>query len=265
MMTKRTPRAALLIAHPGHELRIHGWVEAARPLVFITTDGSGATGVARISKSADVLRAAGCRRGSAFGRFTDVNVYDFILQGDVEPLVSMTREIAMSLADAEVEYAVGDAVEFYNPVHDLSRVILSLAIEYVRQLTQREIRQIEFAVVHPPQGRAASDVVVNLDEAALRRKIDAALRYDELHGQAEEDIRRNGLDAFRTERLHLLDRAAARPEPSGIPYYEKRGEEQVRAGRYVEVLRYRPHFAAFVEEMSTVFRAGDQHQATSLA
>jgi hypothetical protein len=261
-MTKRSPDAALLIAHPGHELRILGWLETARPIVFITTDGSGATGVPRISKSAEVLRTAGCIAGSAFGRFTDVNVYDFILHCDVEPLVCMTREIAMSLADAGVEYAIGDAVEFYNPVHDLSRVILSLAIEYARQLTHRAIRQFEFAVVNSPGKRGANDIVVNLDEAALRRKIDVALHYDELEAQAAEDIRRNGLDAFRTERLHFLERGAAPLEPSATPFYEERGEEQVSRGRYAEVLRYRPHFAAFVEEMSAVFRAGDRRTAS---
>jgi hypothetical protein len=177
----------------------------------------------------------------------------------------MTREIAMCLADAEVAYAVGDAVEFYNPVHDLSRVVLNLAIEYAQQLTHREIDQFEFAVVNAPPQSAASDVVVNLDAAALRRKIDAAMCYDELQGQAEEDIRRNGLDSFRTERLQFLDRAAACPEPSVIPYYEKRGEEQVSAGRYAAVLRYRPHFAAFVEEMAAVFHAGERHSAARLA
>jgi len=231
-------------------------------MVFITTDGSGVTGVPRISKSADVLRVAGCSRGSAFGRFTDVYVYDCILRCEVEPLVAMTREIAASLAEAEVEYAVGDAVEFYNPVHDLSRVILSLAIEHAQQLTHRAILQLEFPVVNSPGARAANDLVVNLDEPALRRKIDAALRYDELEAQAEEDIRKNGLDAFRTERLHGVERAAVPLEPSGIPYYEKCGEERVSAGRYAEVLRYRPHFAAFVEEMSAAFRAGDRSRAS---
>jgi hypothetical protein len=261
-MTKGTPRAALLIAHPGHELRIHGWLEKARPLVFVITDGSGAAGVSRIGKSADVLRAAGCRCGSAFARFTDVNVYDFILRCDVEPLVSMTRDIGMALADAEVEFAVADACEFYNPVHDLSGVILTLAIEHAQRLTHRRIDQFEFAVVNAPQQRRPDDVVVNLDEAALQRKIDAALRYDELHGEAQEDIRKNGLDAFRTERFHVVDRATVRRDPGGVPYYEKRGEEQVRAGRYVEVLRYRPHFASFVEEMSAVLQAGDRQRAS---
>nr|MDP9120522.1 hypothetical protein [Acidobacteriota bacterium] len=28
-------RAALVIGHPGHELRVHGWLERARPLVLV--------------------------------------------------------------------------------------------------------------------------------------------------------------------------------------------------------------------------------------
>src|SRR5207302_1404403 len=31
--------SALLVAHPGHELRVHGWLERERPLVFVLTDG----------------------------------------------------------------------------------------------------------------------------------------------------------------------------------------------------------------------------------
>lgn len=32
-------RAALVVAHPGHELRVYGWLEQARPRVFVLTDG----------------------------------------------------------------------------------------------------------------------------------------------------------------------------------------------------------------------------------
>lgn len=262
---KENKRAALLIAHPGHELRIHGWLEAVRPLVFITTDGSGASGIARTAKSADTLRAAGCRSGAVFGRFTDVNMYDFILHNDVERVVSMTGEIAGSLADAGVESAVADAVEFYNPVHDLSRVILSLAIERVRQMTGREIEQFEFAVVNSPEARAPNDVVVNLDEAAWQRKIDAAFRYTELQGETDKQFRANGTAAFRTERLHVVDPSAAFPEPDDVPYYEVRGEEQVRSGRYAQVLRHRPHFREFVEELSSAFRTRNRQRLTSFA
>ena len=33
-------RTALFVAHPGHELRIYGWLERARPQVHVLTDGS---------------------------------------------------------------------------------------------------------------------------------------------------------------------------------------------------------------------------------
>jgi hypothetical protein len=34
-------RAALVIAHPGHELRALHWLRLSRPCVFVLTDGSG--------------------------------------------------------------------------------------------------------------------------------------------------------------------------------------------------------------------------------
>jgi len=244
---------ALLIAHPGHELRIHGWLEAARPDVFIITDGSGATGVSRIAGSAELLRATGCRRGSAFGRLTDADVYALILRGDVEPLAVMTRDVTSWLVENDAEYAVADACEFYNPVHDLCRVILKLAIERAEKLIGREIPQFEFAIVNSPAAGSAGDVVVNLDSAALRRKIEIAKHYDGLGAEVESAIQRHGVDAFRTERLHLSDRRAPLPVPASKPYYEQRGEEQVRAGRYAKVLRYEEHFLPYVQKLTREF------------
>jgi hypothetical protein len=44
-----------MIAHPGHELRVHHWIERTRPLVFVLTDGSGHTGVSRLASTTAVL------------------------------------------------------------------------------------------------------------------------------------------------------------------------------------------------------------------
>jgi hypothetical protein len=33
--------AAVVVTHPGHEVRIHGWLERERSLVFVLTDGAG--------------------------------------------------------------------------------------------------------------------------------------------------------------------------------------------------------------------------------
>lgn len=36
----RGKKAALVVAHPGHELLVHHWMETAKPLVLVLTDGS---------------------------------------------------------------------------------------------------------------------------------------------------------------------------------------------------------------------------------
>ncbi|HUE39393.1 MAG TPA: hypothetical protein VMR29_07805 [Candidatus Binatia bacterium] len=40
--------AARVVAHPGHELRVHHWMERVRPVVCVLTNGSGASGCSRI-------------------------------------------------------------------------------------------------------------------------------------------------------------------------------------------------------------------------
>src|SRR4029077_12021317 len=63
--------AALVVAHPGHELRVHGWLERHRPVVFVLTDGSGSTASSRLHSTQRILLRAEARQGSIFGRFSD--------------------------------------------------------------------------------------------------------------------------------------------------------------------------------------------------
>ena len=52
-------RAALVIAHPGHELCVYGWLETVRPRVFILTDGSGRSGQSRLKSTEEILSVVG--------------------------------------------------------------------------------------------------------------------------------------------------------------------------------------------------------------
>jgi hypothetical protein len=47
--------SALIIAHPGHEIRVHGWLERAKPVVYVLTDGSGRSGQSRLASTARLL------------------------------------------------------------------------------------------------------------------------------------------------------------------------------------------------------------------
>src|SRR5215470_17021527 len=60
--------AALVISHPGHELRLFGWLRLAKPSVFILTDGSGRSDASRIASTSRILASAGANPGGIFGR-----------------------------------------------------------------------------------------------------------------------------------------------------------------------------------------------------
>src|SRR5215210_7115197 len=130
-------RTALVVAHPGHELRVHGWLERERPEVFVLTDGSGSTGQSRVSSTVEVLRGAGAHPGSLFGRFRDSELYEVILDGRIEVLTGLARELADALIDRRVETVVADAIEGFNPSHDLCRLLTDAAVALASRRTGR--------------------------------------------------------------------------------------------------------------------------------
>src|SRR5438874_2689284 len=129
--------AALVIAHPGHELCVHGWLENARPRVFVLTDGSGRSGQSRLNSTSEILSAAGARCGSIFGRFSDLSIYTAILEGDFGVFEQLVIELADSFVRDEVEYVSGDATEGYNTIHDTCRIVINAAVELARSKSGR--------------------------------------------------------------------------------------------------------------------------------
>src|SRR5262245_39398749 len=85
-------RAALVVAHPGHELRIHHWLERARPLVFVLTDGSGRNESSRLASTSATLERVGATSGQLYGRFSDRELYRAILAGEADRFVALADE-----------------------------------------------------------------------------------------------------------------------------------------------------------------------------
>lgn len=234
-------RAALVVAHPGHELRLHGWLEAARPGVFVLTDGAGRTGRSRLPFTSRILGRAGATPGPIFGRFTDPEIYAAVLAGRLDVFTALARELAAALAD--VDYVVGDAAEGYNPAHDLCRLVVDAAVA----LAQRPILSFDFPLVGPPDRQLAGRVRLVLDDAAFARKLDAACAYDGLGGEVAQALSESGHDAFRVE---ALDPSVPGGEWAEPPYYERYGEQQVARGAYARVLRYQDHVRPIAEALA---------------
>jgi hypothetical protein len=233
---------ALVVAHPGHELAVYHWIEQHHPLYCCLTDGSGGGATSRLSSTARLLDKVGASAGPIYGRYPDTQVYRLLLDRRVDVFVALAEELADALVDAGVDCVAGDAVEGFNPAHDVCRLIVDGAVEIVRRRTGRDVRNYEFALDGPPDAASPGAIVVRLDEAALDRKLAAAHDYPEMRGEVEAALGRYGRQAFAIE---CLRPAATTSQTSRfeqeLPVYERHGEQRVSEGRYSEIIRYRDH------------------------
>jgi hypothetical protein len=238
METANTKASALVVAHPGHELRVHGWLTQSRPDVFILTDGSGHSAKSRLQSSARVLEETGASQGSIFGRFTDREIYAALLEQDVGLFADVAAELADALIARNITTVAGDAVEGYNPTHDMCRLIVDTAVLIVRR-RGTAIENCDFAVVGA--GTSSPTMTVELDRAMLDRKMRAAREYAEMESEVDAAIAGYAAADFCTERFRVRDAAASLAPPDAKPFYETHGERQVAAGFYRNVVRYREH------------------------
>jgi hypothetical protein len=246
-------RAILVIAHPGHELRVLAWVRRARPRVCVLTNGAGRTGRSRLSSTTELLQDAGAQPLPLFGRYSDAVVYQALLDHHFQFFLDLADELMVTLLREQISSVVGDAAEGYNPSHDVCRLIINTAVALVGRYKGRAVANYEFALIGPPGGdprSAGAGQRLELTEEEFAYKLAAARRYPALKDEVQAAAQMVGVDAFRVEAL--------RPAPAGLdggrpferpPAYERHGEERVAAGHYSRVIRYRQHVLPLVERL----------------
>jgi hypothetical protein len=246
--------AMLVVAHPGHELRLHGWLSRARPVVHVLTDGSGSVGTSRIGSTTRVLTDAGVAHGGVYGAMTDAELYADILAGDARRFDPLVDFLADSLATFRPAYVVADAIEGYNPAHDLCSVLVAAAVARAMRRGRARPALYDYPVVGDPDECPArlrdSRIRLTLDDEAFRRKRAAAASYIELRPEVDASLAGAGAERYRTEFLRPVD---LRREPGAPaeepPYYERHGEGRVAEGRYRDVLRWQQHVRPFAQSI----------------
>ena len=266
---ERRLRATLIIAHPGHELRVHSWLETAQPNVWVLTDGSGRTQRSRIDSTTRVLHATGAGRGPVYGQMSDADLYNAVISFDHTQFTELADRLATALILDGVDSVAGDAEEGYNPAHDICRLVVNTAIRLVERNTKKRIANYDFTLVGAPD-RCPNELRTrslwfNLDDAAFARKLSAARNYPELQREVEAALKGAGHETFRDDpdlvqlarstfgvanavdfRVECLRPVNAQTCATTLfnrdaPFYEEYGEKQVRAGHYSQVLRYSEH------------------------
>jgi len=237
-------RAALAVAHPGHELCVHGWMQRSRPVVLVLTDGSGGKGSPRLASTERVLRQTGAKPGCLFGRFPDRQIYQAVLEGNTQLFLDLAAELAVEFVRNQIEIVVGDAAEGAILTHDLWRGVVNRAIVMASQSLGRELVSLEFPLEETqaiPAAASATKYTLRLSDSELRKKLAAARSYRELSHEIELAISTGGEEGLRCERFFPTQIRQVDTNLSASPRYELHGEQQVAAGVYSQVVRYQQH------------------------
>lgn len=261
----------LFIAHPGHELCVHGWLSTARPKVFVLTDGSGHGTQSRIGSTSKVLAEVGAQPGPIYGRFRDAELYALILGRRFQPLLNVVDEFASALLEDQPKVVAGDAFEGYNPSHDVCRLIINAAVTIARRSGQ-EILNRDFLLAGRQLDQNLDGAVqIQLDELAFTRKLKAASEFSGLRPEVEAALAgellsmreypqldpksanypaERGTSYYRTEMLRPVgDNPYEEAFLNGPPFYERYGELRVADGVYHNVIRYREHMVPLAEAL----------------
>lgn len=247
---------ALLMAHPGHELRIYGWLESAKPITCVLTDGSGHAGKSRLDRTATILKNVGASIGPVWGRFADRQIYDAVLRVDCALFLDISNELAEFLVQQQTKIVVADAAEGIILSHDLWRGMVNRAMRIAQQRLETKLQNWAFLLDGPfsqvpPEANGAVHKLA-LDAPAWNRKLQTANSYEELRHEVQMAIAHYGEDSLKTEILFEASLDLPRDQwAKSPPTYERHGEKQVAAGIYQDVVRYRTHVAPILDALES--------------
>jgi hypothetical protein len=124
----------MIFGHPAHELALFGFLQRFRPQIVIVTDGGSEE---RIRQSRAGLDAIGLE--ATYLNFAENAFYLALLRRDVSFFETVADLLHSQIAAADPHQIFCDAIEFYNPVHDITLPLVLRAAEAAPEATLFEV------------------------------------------------------------------------------------------------------------------------------
>ena len=107
----------------------------------------------------------------------------------------------------QIEYVVGDAIEGYNPAHDLCRLIINAAVNKASRMGHW-VENFDVVLAGKsadmPVQELPDSISIEVDDKMLSRKLQAARDYSEMAVDLQRILDEQGIDFLRTERLRRV-------------------------------------------------------------
>jgi hypothetical protein len=239
---------ACIFSHPNHEGAVLGLVQRLRPYLVFLTDGGGER---RVNETRRALADVGLLDRAQFLDCTEQSFYDALLDRNADFFLEQVKRVRAALENLAPAHVFCDAVEFYNPVHDVSLPIVRAALEGLGRTQVFEVPLIyqqpgseeRYAIQRLPESEAERAHELELTPAELGAKLRCrSAVYHMLRAQLPQ------LEQLSPEDLAREVVAEARPglvQPgaSRVLRYEWRGERLRESGAIERVITYRDHYA----------------------
>ncbi len=248
-------KIALILGHPGHELRVYRFLEKYKPRVYILTDGSGNDLESRLNRSLRVIEQAGASIGPVAGKFTDKEMYRIIRESDLTPLYNTIDEIMADMISHDIDAVAGDSIEGFNPTHDLCRYMINCIVGNYEKKLEKTIPNFEFYLDGPPHicpaGLEKESLWLRLSDDEFERKYEACKNYPELIKDTEMLIAKHGKAMFQVECLWpVKNRDVYTTWKTPEPFYEVYGKKKIETGSYQEVITYKSHLLPLATQLT---------------
>lgn len=251
-------KTVAVFSHPNHELAIFGLLQRLRPQLVYLTDGGGPD---RIRETRRGLESIGLAEHAHFLDYSEQSFYEALLAGDLGLYDEVADRVRRRFHEIEPRQVFCDAVEFYNPLHDMSLPIVSAALNgrlaaavfEVPLVYQTAAEGEAYEVQRMPPSRRAGQFEVRLLERELTAKQRAR---DRGYSLLQEQI---GPLLSTLSDAHLAREVVA-PAPPSLPTpgpdcvlrYEWRAQRLLERGEIERAITYAEHYLPVA---SSLFRA----------
>ena len=248
MFNDQSAPTLAVFSHPNHELAILGLLQRLRPSIIYLTDGGGGT---RVTESQKGLESIGLLDQATFLNFPEASFYNSLCARDHSFFKEVTDQVFNPADSFPPTQILCDAVEFYNPVHDLSLPIVRSALRKARDVEifevpliyQKSMATEAYEVQRLPTSRREEQIEIKLSDAELEKKLVARdciylTLIDEL-GPMLSNLSRAHAG------LEVVAPACTKtptPRSDQILRYEWRGEALQKGAMIQEVITYNDHY-----------------------
>jgi hypothetical protein len=246
-------KTALIIGHPGHELRAYTFVKKYKPDVFILTDGSGLNKTSRIHETIKILDSLGAKFQDSIKIFTDIELYNIILEQDLSEILLYKNSLKDIIIRNQYDVIVGDALEGFNPTHDICRYLINGILSDISENNDSQsISNYDFVLDSAPNNTSIDNNIgglsFRLSDEEFQLKINAAMNYPELKYEVDTAIEKYGKEVFLWESFgRVSDLNQISNWDTLKPHYEIFGEKRVAEGAYSKVITFENHIKPIAE------------------